>query len=167
MPAVNGVGEPCAGEPHARFEAAGAGNGAPGMVTAVKRPAGETRGKVAAGPDAGQCHRASPRPYSDFPVSILCPNGTRDEGSAGGEAGFPGFAVVAGRSLVPGPGGRPVAAGAPACGYLPPVSSPVSGLLSAGRTKPRANSPAFTAAYRSLTFGMARTMRARSPAMNA
>ena len=28
MPAVNGVGEPCAGEPHARFEAAGAGNGA-------------------------------------------------------------------------------------------------------------------------------------------
>src|SRR5229473_6099438 len=30
MPAVNGVGEPCAGEPHARFDAAGAGNGAPG-----------------------------------------------------------------------------------------------------------------------------------------
>ncbi|MFC9916582.1 group II intron maturase-specific domain-containing protein [Streptomyces sp. NPDC059862] len=28
MPSVNGVGEPCAGEPHARFEAAGAGNGA-------------------------------------------------------------------------------------------------------------------------------------------
>ena len=35
----------------------------PAMVTAVKRPAGETRGKVAAGPVAGQCHRASPRPY--------------------------------------------------------------------------------------------------------
>jgi hypothetical protein len=33
------------------------------MVTAVKRPAGETRGKVAAGPHAGQRHRASPRPY--------------------------------------------------------------------------------------------------------
>ena len=30
MPAVNGVGERCAGEPHARSEAAGAGNGAPG-----------------------------------------------------------------------------------------------------------------------------------------
>ena len=30
MPAVNGVGEPCAGKPHARFDAAGAGNGAPG-----------------------------------------------------------------------------------------------------------------------------------------
>ena len=27
MPPVNGVGEPCAGEPHARFEVAGAGNG--------------------------------------------------------------------------------------------------------------------------------------------
>jgi Group II intron, maturase-specific domain len=61
--AVNGVGEPCAGEPHARFDAAGAGNGAPGHGHAVKRPAGETRGKVAAGPHAGQRHRASPRPY--------------------------------------------------------------------------------------------------------
>ena len=28
MPAVNDVGEPCAGEPHARFDVAGAGNGA-------------------------------------------------------------------------------------------------------------------------------------------
>lgn len=28
MPAVKDVGEPCAGEPHARFEVAGAGNGA-------------------------------------------------------------------------------------------------------------------------------------------
>jgi hypothetical protein len=27
MPAVNDVGEPCAGEPHARFEVAGAGKG--------------------------------------------------------------------------------------------------------------------------------------------
>jgi hypothetical protein len=36
----------------------------PAMVTAVKRPAGETRGKVAAGPDTGQRHRASPRPYA-------------------------------------------------------------------------------------------------------
>jgi hypothetical protein len=40
MPAVNDVGEPCAGEPHARFEVAGAGNG------------------------TQQCHRASPRPYA-------------------------------------------------------------------------------------------------------
>ena len=42
MPAVNGVGEPCAGEPHARFEAAGAGNGADlARNTGVKRPAGK------------------------------------------------------------------------------------------------------------------------------
>ena len=66
MPPVNGVGEPCAGEPHARFDAAGAGNGAPGHGHAAKRPAGETRGKVAAGPHAGQRHRASPRPYLIF-----------------------------------------------------------------------------------------------------
>ena len=33
-------------------------------VTAVKRPAGETRGKLAAGPNARQRHRASPRPYN-------------------------------------------------------------------------------------------------------
>jgi hypothetical protein len=33
MPAVNDVGEPCAGERHARFEVAGAGNGA---VTATE-----------------------------------------------------------------------------------------------------------------------------------
>jgi hypothetical protein len=41
------------------------------MVTAVKRPAGETRGKVAAGPTTGQCHRASPRPY----IGLLLPSG--------------------------------------------------------------------------------------------
>ena len=42
MPAVNGVGEPCAGEPHARFEAAGAGNGADlTMSTEVAQPAGK------------------------------------------------------------------------------------------------------------------------------
>jgi hypothetical protein len=43
MPAVNGVGEPCAGEPHARFEVAGAGNGARNqvMVTGVAQPTGK------------------------------------------------------------------------------------------------------------------------------
>jgi hypothetical protein len=73
MPAVNGVGEPCAGEPHARFEAAGAGNGAPGHGHAVKRPAGETRGKVAAGPDAGQMPpRQLPTLHSpDFQQNLL------------------------------------------------------------------------------------------------
>ena len=33
------------------------------MATAVKRPAGESRGKVAAGPNARNRRRASPRPY--------------------------------------------------------------------------------------------------------
>ena len=42
MPAVNGVGEPCAGEPHARFEVAGAGNGADlTKGTGVAQPAGK------------------------------------------------------------------------------------------------------------------------------
>ena len=42
MPAVNGVGEPCAGKPHARFEAAGAGNGADlTRGTGVAQPAGK------------------------------------------------------------------------------------------------------------------------------
>ena len=45
----------------------------PAMVTAVKRPAGETRGKVAAGPDARQCHRASSRPY--ILIRLVCPGG--------------------------------------------------------------------------------------------
>jgi hypothetical protein len=43
MPAVNGVGEPCAGEPHARIDVAGAGNGAMNlfMVTGVGQPPGK------------------------------------------------------------------------------------------------------------------------------
>ena len=40
-------------------------------VTAVKRPAGETRGKLAAGPDVRQRHRASPRPYRGLEVRLL------------------------------------------------------------------------------------------------
>ena len=51
MPAVNGVGEPCAGEPHARFEVAGAGNGADlTKGTGVAQPPGNRRQK-------------GPRPY--------------------------------------------------------------------------------------------------------
>ena len=90
MPPVNGVGEPCAGEPHARFDAAGAGNGAPGHGHAVKQPAGETRGKVAAGPHAGQRHRASPRPYPvqrGHPPAITweaARRGLRDSGTLSG-----------------------------------------------------------------------------------
>lgn len=35
MPSVNSVGEPGAGEPHARIEVAGAGNGAKNRVMAI------------------------------------------------------------------------------------------------------------------------------------
>ena len=46
MPPVNGVGEPGAGEPHARFEAAGAGKGmtwprSPGVAQPPGKPAEE------------------------------------------------------------------------------------------------------------------------------
>ncbi len=46
MPPVNGVGEPGAGEPHARFEVAGAGKGmtwprSPGVAQPTGKPAGE------------------------------------------------------------------------------------------------------------------------------
>ena len=66
MPAVNGVGEPCAGEPHARFEVAGAGNGADLTKGAgVAQPAGKpAEERPQALPSAS--HRASPRPYSAF-----------------------------------------------------------------------------------------------------
>jgi hypothetical protein len=44
MPPVNGVGEPGAGEPHARFEVAGAGKGmtwprSPGVAQPTGKPA--------------------------------------------------------------------------------------------------------------------------------
>jgi hypothetical protein len=61
MPAVNGVGEPCAGEPHARFEVAGTGNGADlAKDTGVAQPAGKPAATKALKPAS---HRASPRPY--------------------------------------------------------------------------------------------------------
>ena len=60
----------------------------PAMVTAVKRPAGETRGKVAAGPDAGQRHRASPRPHIRFGFVKL-----QDVDGFGELAGAPGAAA--------------------------------------------------------------------------
>jgi hypothetical protein len=63
MPAVNGVGEPCAGEPHARFEVAGAGNGADlTKGTGVAQPPGKpAEERPQALPPVS--HRASPRPY--------------------------------------------------------------------------------------------------------
>ena len=61
MPAVNGVGEPCAGEPHARFEVAGTGNGADlAKDTGVAQPAGKPAGTKAPGPKASEPPRQSP-----------------------------------------------------------------------------------------------------------
>src|SRR5690348_4666278 len=61
MPAVNGVGEPCAGEPHARFEAAGTGNGAdPAKDTGVAQPTGKPAAAKAPGPKASEPPRQSP-----------------------------------------------------------------------------------------------------------
>ena len=66
MPAVNGVGEPCAGERPARFEAAGVGNGAKNLatVTGVAQPTGNRR-KKGPRPYRGRSHRASSRPYRE------------------------------------------------------------------------------------------------------
>jgi len=52
----------------------------PAKVTAVKRPAGETRGKVAAGPKRRATPRASPRPY----ILIWRPWAPVDHGRRGG-----------------------------------------------------------------------------------
>jgi hypothetical protein len=61
MPAVNGVGEPCAGEPHARFEAAGTGNGADlARDTGVAHPTGKPAATKAPGPKASEQPRQSP-----------------------------------------------------------------------------------------------------------
>jgi len=61
MPAVNGVGEPCAGEPHARFEVAGTGNGADlAKVTGVAQPTGKPAATKAPGPKASEPPRQSP-----------------------------------------------------------------------------------------------------------
>ena len=48
MPAVNGVGEPFAGEPHARFEAAGAGGEGDQTTGTRERTTGRESGGVKA-----------------------------------------------------------------------------------------------------------------------
>jgi hypothetical protein len=61
MPPVNGVGEPCAGKQHARFEAAGTGNGADlAKDTGVAPPTGEPVATKASGPKASEPPRQSP-----------------------------------------------------------------------------------------------------------
>jgi hypothetical protein len=75
MPAVNGVGEPCAGEPHARFEVAGTGNGADlAKVTGVAQPSGKPAATKAPGPTASKSPRQSPTlhlEYEHFPDSLV------------------------------------------------------------------------------------------------
>ncbi len=68
MPAVNGVGEPCAGEPHARFEAAGAGNGAD-----------LTRSTGVAQPTGKPAEHEGPRPYRQQ-ATAPAPDPTPDSG---------------------------------------------------------------------------------------
>ena len=67
MPPVNDVGEPCAGKSHARFEVAGAGNGAArrgicGPRAGVLKQATTMAWSGTTPPD--HCHRASARPYT-------------------------------------------------------------------------------------------------------
>jgi hypothetical protein len=73
MPAVNDVGEPCAGEPHAWFEAAGAGNGAtwprPPEWDSLAGTAGTPK---APGPPPDPRHRASSRPDTAVPAVSRC-----------------------------------------------------------------------------------------------
>src|SRR5689334_17824859 len=72
MPAVNGVGEPCAGEPHARFEVAGAGNGAD-----------LTKGTGVAQPPGKPAEHEGPRPYRQR-ATAPAPDPTLRESSPGG-----------------------------------------------------------------------------------
>jgi hypothetical protein len=71
MPAVNGVGEPCAGEPHARFEAAGAGNGADlTRSTGVAQPAGKPAEHE--GPRPYRQRATAPAPDPTSGISRAC-----------------------------------------------------------------------------------------------
>ena len=61
MPAVNDVGEPCAGKPHARFEEAGAGNGADlTRSTGVAQPTGKPAATKAPGSTVSEPPRQPP-----------------------------------------------------------------------------------------------------------
>jgi hypothetical protein len=94
MPAVNGVGEPCAGEPHARFEVAGTGNGADlAKVTGVAQRTGKPAATKAPGPKASEPPRQSPTLQRLY-VIILYGCWTRAEARCRRPAG-PGAAVLA------------------------------------------------------------------------
>jgi len=82
MPPVNGVGEPGAGEPHARFEVAGAGKG----MTWPRSPgvAQQTGGIKALGPTVRHHHLTCSRPDSGMArysqPSVIGSNFGRPEG---------------------------------------------------------------------------------------
>jgi hypothetical protein len=108
MPAVNDVGEPCAGEPHARIEVAGVGNGAKNLVTAtgVAHSSGKPAESKASGPTGRRSHRASSRPYGS--IRELSP-GTRDPSPTRLEVPGPldhpmsqAWAIAGGRVTLPG-----------------------------------------------------------------
>src|SRR5215813_8493983 len=90
MPAVNGVGEPCAGEPHARFDAAGAGNGAPGHGHRSEAARRGNPGKVAAGPDARQTPPRQPPTLQRNSCDVAVLEMGEDERGAGDVADFAG-----------------------------------------------------------------------------
>jgi hypothetical protein len=72
MPAANGVGEPCAGEPHARFEAAGTGNGADlAKDTGVAQPTGKPAATKAPGPKTSEPPRQSPTLHAKVKTSLI------------------------------------------------------------------------------------------------
>ena len=73
MPAVNDVGEPCAGEPHARFDGRALETEQTGQGTAVPGPVADDATTTAwAGTTLPTtCHRASARPYMRMAVGRL------------------------------------------------------------------------------------------------
>jgi len=76
MPTVNGVGEPCARERHARFEVAGAGNGVArsaicGLWVGVLRYA--TTMTWSEPSRSINYYRASARPYTRVPTGSKVP----------------------------------------------------------------------------------------------
>ena len=64
MPAVNDVGEPCAGEPHARFDGRVLETEHLDKVTAAGQPDGKPPARRLPDLHPDKCHRASARPYS-------------------------------------------------------------------------------------------------------
>lgn len=85
MSAVNDVGEPCAGEPHARFEVAGAGNGA-GLATVIgeSTAARETRGRKAPSPTARNATAPAPDPTTSSGLVVEGEGGLDNGGQAAG-----------------------------------------------------------------------------------